>query len=145
MTPKEFARRLRRELRRSSGHVNPLPEDADEQLAVAEREIGFRLPPVLRFIFKHAGQDFFSPEWSVEHYAKLRQEPVWPDKLLPLAEEGCGIWLCLDCSRKAAPVIRWRGDLESENHTGPPNLEHVAPSFVEWLRGQISREEGGYG
>ena len=31
-------------------------------------------------------------------------------KVLPLSEEGDCIWLCLDCRRRVASVLQYRGD-----------------------------------
>jgi hypothetical protein len=62
MTRKEFARALRQSFRRQYGYINPLPEDADERLDAVEARLGFALPPSVRFIFKHAGEDFVNPE-----------------------------------------------------------------------------------
>jgi len=58
--------------------------------------------------------------------------------MVPLALEGCGIWLCLDCSHKTAPVVRWRGDYAFE---GADDLvfEHESPSFAVWLQGRLRR------
>jgi hypothetical protein len=139
MTRKEFARSLRKWFRQQNGYVNPLPEDADHTLDAVEAKLGFQLPRMVRFVFKHIGEDFINPEWSADEYAKLRDDGEWPERMLPLTEEGCGIWLCLDCSHTVAPVIRWRGDYANE---GEDELvfEHASPSFAEFLRSQLPRE-----
>jgi hypothetical protein len=140
MTRNEFARKLRKALHRKYGHVNPLPEEAGGDLEDAEARLGFPLPGIVRFIYKKAGVDFFSPEWSAKTYLEMRSEPKWPERMVPIADEGCGIWLCLDCSRKQAPVLHFRGD----ELPGDLVFEHAAPSFVEYLRGELPRSEGGY-
>jgi len=55
MTRKEFVRKLRNSARRADGYVNPLLEDADRELDAAEKQLGFALPPIVRFIYEHAG------------------------------------------------------------------------------------------
>jgi hypothetical protein len=59
--------------------------------------------------------------------------------MVPLAEEGCGMWLCPDCSHKAAPVVRWRGDYAFEG-TNDLVFEDESASFAEWLRPRLPRE-----
>ena len=143
MTRKEFAKKLRRQFRRVNGYINPLPDDAKERLKTAESGLGFAWPGVVRFVFKHAGEDSVNPEWSAEKYVAFCRDAEWPEKMVPLVEEGCGIWLCLDCSRKQAPVFRYRGDLWTKES---PELvfEAETPTFVEWLRGQLPRADEGY-
>lgn len=149
MTRKEFVRRLRQTAKRANGYINPLPEEPDSELDAAERKLGFALPPILRYIYKHAGEDFFSLSYSVEQYLKWlpASEPKaansWPEKLLPLSDEGDSIWLCLDCKHRSVPVLRYRGDFGPDS-PDEECFEHVSPSFVEYLRAFISREEGGY-
>lgn len=170
MTRREFAKKLRQRFRRMNGYVNPLPEDADDRLALAESTLGFALPAIVCSVFRYAGEDFINPEWSVEKYLSWRRDPrrgirehrdgqpenrciiaepvigrrpVWPVYLMPIAEEGCGIWICVDCSRKQAPVISYRGDYMTGDTMELP-LEHVSPSYVEWLRNRIPRDDGGY-
>ncbi|WP_439632231.1 SMI1/KNR4 family protein [Gemmata sp.] len=135
MTRKEFARALRKQFRRRRGHLNPLPEDAEERLDAVEHRLGFTLPADVRFIFTHAGEDFIAPEESVEQNVRLRDDPQWPERMLVFAEEGCGIWLCIDCNHEAAPVLRWRGDY-IKDAADPPIFEHVSPSFLDWLAGE---------
>lgn len=128
MTPSQFARLLRKRFRRRYGYINRLPEDTQARLEAVERRLGFGLPPVVRFIFEHAGEDFINPEWSAEHYGKWRNDPAWPERMVPLVEDGCGIWLCLDCSQKQAPVLKWRGD-EATDESEELVFEHESPSF----------------
>ena len=137
MTRREFARALRKSFLRRHGHLAPLPEDADGRLGAVEARLGFALPPVVRFAYKHAGEDFVDPEWSAGEYLRWR-EGGWPERVLPLAEEGCGVWLCVDCSHKLAPVLRWRGDLAPEGNDAA--FEHESASFAEWLRGLLARD-----
>jgi hypothetical protein len=137
MTRKEFARSLRRQFRQEFGFINPLPEDADELLDSVEAQLGFTLPPIVRFIYKYAGEDFVNPEWSAQEYLKWNRDGKWPDRLLPLVEAGCGLWLCLDCTQKQVPVVMWRGDYAA----GGVNdliFEPESPSYVDWLREKVS-------
>lgn len=143
MTRNEFVRALRKHFRRQHGYLNSLPEDADERLDAVEASLWFALPPVARFVYKYAGEDFISPEWSAKQYRRWCSDPKWPRRLVPLVEEGCGIWLCLDCSRRRVPVLKWRGDYATEG-TDDLHFEHQSPSFVEWLRRQLPREGNSY-
>ena len=140
MTRKEFARRLRKQFRRQHGYINPLPEDAVELLDGVEARFGFALPPIVRFVYQYAGEDFVSPEWSAEKYLEFRADPKWPQRMVPLAEEGCGIWLCVDCSQKQAPVMMYRGDYTTEE-SDDPVFEHEASSFAEWLRKDLPADD----
>jgi hypothetical protein len=89
--------------------------------------------------------DFVDPRAASEEYAKWRaDDPVWPERMVPLAEKGCGIWTCLDCSQKPAPVVRFRGDVDpGTDREAPPVFEEVAPSLVEWLRADFLRDADG--
>ena len=91
---------MRRNFHRTCGYLNRLPEETDEELDGLEVKLGFALPRIVRFVYKQAGEDFITPRWSVETCLKWQTELKWPEKMVPLAEEGCGNWLCLDCSRK---------------------------------------------
>ena len=72
MTRKEFAQALLKSFRRQYGYLNPLPEDADDRLNAVEARLGFALPPMVRFVYKHAGEDFVNPEWSADEYLSRR-------------------------------------------------------------------------
>ena len=143
MTRREFARLLRRSHHRRYGSVTPLPRDPDAQLARAEAALGFALPPIVRTIFEHAGADFVDLDWPVARYRAWAAEPGWPPGLLPYLEEGCGDYLCLDCSREHAPVLRWRGGDSDEAEPDRLIFERVASSFVAYLRGRLPKDRGG--
>lgn len=117
--------------RATDGHIHPrkpIPPAATEDLEVAERAIGFKLPELLQAIYLEVGNGGFGPEYGIvgteagfkldkcslescyEGMLQLEQENTvwrWPKGLLPVANYGCGMWSCVDCEYEKLPMILW--------------------------------------
>src|SRR4051794_12049229 len=92
------------------------PPASAKTLEVAERAIGFTLPELLRAIYLEVGNGGFGPEYGIvgmkggpkldgytleTRYQNVTLEKEnavwrWPERLLPLANYGCGVWSCVD-------------------------------------------------
>ena len=92
-----------------------------EDIASAEAQLGFRLPPLLRRIYESIdggigpgyglyplvdGKDTLVAmylEFANSKYVPEPGEPgyepgAWPERLLPIVDWGCAMWSCLDLS-----------------------------------------------
>jgi hypothetical protein len=121
-----------------------------ETLVEAERQLGFALPPLLRRIYSEMGDGGFGPGYGfygllegteefpddsvVRLYLSFRgpdpddPEWAWPEKLLPLADWGCAIRSCVDCSDPSLPVVRF-----DPNSGTYPMLNPEGNTFEDWL------------
>jgi hypothetical protein len=80
--------------------------------------------------------------------AKLaRENPVWrwPERLLPLANYGCGMWSCVDCEYRTLPMILWDSDnLDSDLTAADARLNwgnsfwDQRLAFRAWLEGWLA-------
>ena len=104
-----------------------------EQIAAAEKKLGFAIPELLRQIYQQVGNGGFGPGYGifglptsaedekkslVSQYLmlhKLQTNPSWPVRLLPLCDWGCGIASYLDCSHPEAPVVRMDSNMPKED------------------------------
>jgi len=117
--------------RATAGHIHPRKSIAPattEELQVAERAIGFKLPGLLSAIYLEVGNGGFGPEYGILgtnggaeldgctletcylNRVKLEKQNAvwrWPKRLLPLANYGCGMWSCVDCEYRTLPMMLW--------------------------------------
>jgi hypothetical protein len=116
--------------------AKPVPPVAAKDLQVVESAIGFRLPELIRAVYLKVGNGGFGPEYGIvgikggfkldnctlescyQGMLRLEKESPawrWPQRLLPLANYGCGMWSCVDCEYKKLPMILWDpNNLQSE-------------------------------
>ena len=100
----------------------PAPRAVVEE---AEATLGFTLPPLLRELYTTVGNGGFGPgaiglaggvaDSSGLHLPELylrysaadpeAPEEVWPAGLVPLLEDGCGSYGCIDCTGPEALVV----------------------------------------
>jgi hypothetical protein len=104
------------------------PPATKARVVAAERQLGFRLPELLRAVYTGVANGGFglgpaygfigvqggaNPEGRtlVRQYQALRKLAKenrwcrWPEKLLPVCSLGCGMWSCFDCVEPANPVL----------------------------------------
>lgn len=109
----------------------PAPATAEE-LAEAERQLGFALPPLLRRMYGEVANGAWGPEYgangliggaradlergAVDWYRSSRESgadpddpgwPGWPEGLLAVCHWGCAIWSCVDCHSPGGRVVRF--------------------------------------
>ncbi len=89
------------------------------ELSEAERRLGFPLPDFLREVYLEVGYGWpllsrfgLSSVWqALKDYQESladaeRGMPIYPQKLLPIVQWGCGIESVIDCSSPGGPIIR---------------------------------------
>jgi hypothetical protein len=128
------------------------PPATERALARAERGLGFALPALLRELYARVGNGGFGPAYGligvpggatddlgrsiVDLYKDYRKccRKTWPEKLLPVCHEGCAYYFCLDCSRKAVPVLLFDTTAHLvDKEPWEKSTRRVAPSFQRWL------------
>jgi hypothetical protein len=133
----------------------------EEELAAAERRLGFAIPPAVRQVYGSVANGGFGPGYgligigggarsdlgrdAVEEYVMFRQpdsedpEWYWPEKLLPICHWGCAIYSCVDCSDGKATVIRFDPNPIDGDWTKAFAAEGYA--FLGWLQAWLRGEE----
>jgi hypothetical protein len=167
--PPEFADLLRR-LRDRAG-AGAIPCATREMIADAESELGFRLPPLLRAVYRFVGNGGFGPgvgrgligvpgtepylstddsvvdlyERELAHADLGDPADVWPERVLPVSDFGCASYACVDCSRRAGRVLLFDADryLIMERPRRSRCLRQLCPTLEEWLEGWLLREPSG--
>ena len=147
----------------------PFPPVATKALQVAERAIGFKLPELLRAIYLKVGNGGFGPAYGIvgtrrgamldgctletcyEDMANLvKGNSVWrwPERLLPVANYGCGMWSCVDCEYKKLPMILWDPNNLNSDRDGADARLNWGNSFWDqglslrtWLEGWLAEKE----
>jgi len=147
----------------------PIPPVAQKQLKVAERAISFKLPELCRAIYLKVGNGGFGPEYGIvgtkggakldectletcyQNMLKLEKENSvwrWPERLLPLANYGCGMWSCVDCEYAKLPMILWDPNNLDAELDGPDARLNWGNSFwdqglslTKWLEGWLAEEQ----
>jgi hypothetical protein len=128
-----------------------------EDIASAEAQLGFQLPPLLRRIYETIdggigpgyglyplvdGTDTLVArylEFVNSTYVPEPGEPAyepWPKRLLPIVDWGCAMWSCLDCRTDNGPIVT------SSNEEPFTSTGHTLNSWLTaWLEGVDLLEE----
>jgi hypothetical protein len=154
---RELLRRLRERA------VDAHPSATAEMIAEAETELGFRLPGLIRSIYRLVGNGGFGPGHGLigipgtEPYTtsgaltvvdlydrEIRNgesDDRWPAGLLPVADYGCGSFACVDCSRPSARILRFDCDvyLALSRPRRRKALQVEARSLAEWFEDWLAR------
>ncbi|MFJ7587148.1 SMI1/KNR4 family protein [Streptomyces sp. NPDC097617] len=126
----------------AQGQAKPLPAALGaEEIARAEGILGFALPPLLAALYTRVGDGGFGPECgllplghAVSAYGAGRASARrWPEGVLPIADFGCGMYVCVDCRSDTAQVLLFDHD------PGEPELAWSidTPSLAAWLGGWL--------
>jgi SMI1/KNR4 family protein SUKH-1 len=128
-----------------------------------ERELGFPLPPTLRWIYGEVGNGDLGPgsgllpiERVVADYRELEASvPVgrsWPNRLLPLVYHNPQ-YECIDAASESLRIVAWDPE-ELDERVSEARWQRLftetAPSLVAWLSAwvtsrpyqDVQREEG---
>lgn len=98
----------------AQGSGVPLPAAlGTEEIARAEGILGFALPPLLAALYTRVGDGGFGPECgllslrhAVRAYGAGRSSAWrWPEGVLPIADFGCSMSVCVDCRSDTAQVL----------------------------------------
>ena len=141
----------------------PLPAQAGEdQLAAAERRLGFVLPPLLRRLYAEVANGGVGPGPGIlgvkggqknDHgktvedlYAEMLEAVqenrrwVWPPGLLPIVDHS-GVYVCVDAAAPHRMVEFDFEELDEEGRDGGWSraFSDVSPSFEDWLAAWLAR------
>jgi hypothetical protein len=134
----------------------PNPLDSLEELALAEKELGFPLPDVLRFAYSHVGNGAFGPGFGIlpirggaasppsdnatasymasrAYFESVEPYMKWPEKLLPLCRWDDGTCSCVACGEADTPVYRYRPPADWSWDVFDVHLSKEASSLRQWL------------
>lgn len=146
----------------------PVRPVAAKALQVAELAMGFRLPEQLRAIYLEVGNGGFGPEYGIvgtkggakldgctletcyQNMVKLEKKNSvwrWPQRLLPVANYGCGMWSCVDGAYEKLPMILWDpNNLDADLDGADARLNWANSfwdqglSFTAWLEGWLAED-----
>jgi hypothetical protein len=133
-----------------------------EEIAQAERNLGFAICPLLKRIYFEIGDGGFGPGQGLigighgyaKHFgdtadtlykklvAKNPWEPgwYWPNGLLPFCDWGFGTYSCVDCNKPGHPIVYADPVFkEPEDDMDDIFIEHknsVKEWFEDWLMGK---------
>jgi hypothetical protein len=108
--------------------AGPFPPALPEEIALAESQLGFHLPSLLRRVYEianggfgpgyglypiGAGEDMLVPTYRSFVEVPCAPKPgepgfdqyPWPERLLPICDWGCATWSCLDCRSDDGTII----------------------------------------
>ena len=130
-----------------------------EQIADAQSQLGFRLPPLLGRVYSIAngglgpgfgllpigdGDDALVAVYRRDVDSTYVPEPgdlgfdqfPWPKRLLPICDWGCAIWSCLDCRSDDGAIVT------ASNREPFADTGHTLRSWLSaWLVGTDLFEE----
>jgi hypothetical protein len=138
---------LRRRVRADGAEGKARPPASEEEIASAEADLGFGLPPLLRRIYAEVADGGWGPGHAVvpvrrghaapeggaclvETRASLADGAEWLPPFVPFCEWGTPVWSCLDCQTDEGPVVTASGELEFTD------IGHDLRSWLHaWLAG----------
>jgi hypothetical protein len=138
----------------------PYPFASADEIADAEAQLGFHLPPLLRRLYGIAngglgpgvqgllpigeGEGTLVSVYPSNVDSTYVPEPgeagfeqyPWPKLLLPICDWGCAMWSCLDCRSDDGPIVT------ASNGDAFVNTGHTLRSWLSaWLSGVDLFEE----
>lgn len=134
----------------------PRPPLDMQELLLAERELGRRLPDIVRRTYTEVSDGGWGPGYGiyplrdpdagcsvVECYqAILTGDPSgeWPSHLLEFCDWGCNSFSALDCSHPACPIFRFDPDRWTEEAGLAGCLVPESDALEEWLTAWLDGE-----
>jgi hypothetical protein len=134
--------------------IRPNPPVSEEAMQVAEAQLGFSLPPLVRTLYTEVGDGGFGPGYGVIRLSgyegslvesRMRMNRLngaelndprdlwWPERLVELVNWGCGYFSGIDCSRPSCPVVFYDNDRAVSGARLVDSLLSEADSLAEWL------------
>ena len=129
------------------------PPARPRQVAALETRLGFALPPLFRQLLLEVGDGGYGPGYGLigvqrapgrEDLAQVYAQshavnptrrgyfPLLPKRLVPVVNWGCGIYACLDCRSRTAPVYFFNPDLHVLDDPGLEARLISAAGDVVW-------------
>ncbi|MDX2291155.1 MULTISPECIES: SMI1/KNR4 family protein [Streptomyces] len=134
---------------RAEGDSGPLPPGTSpEDIAEAERLLGFRLPPLLAKLYQDVADGGFGPPGGflpltgegptvLSTYASERRSsardaiPYWPEGVLPVLDWGCGMYAAVDTRTEEGAVLLYEPNAVDDDGAAAWFLD--AGSLAAWL------------
>lgn len=138
--------------------LSALPAACASEAAIASDEelLGFRLPAVLRRVYREIGNGGFGPGYGLIGVSGGRPDDTgrtlaeiyamnmtidhedsswsWPKGLVPICHWGCAIYSCVDCLTPGNPVRIFDPNVHEDSMTWDDALFDEASSLEQWLR-----------
>lgn len=131
-----------------------------EQILQAERELGFSLPPLLVRIYLEIGNggyqlgpgiygignfaDSTDCQDAVTITREMANEFVWWKDYMVIADQGCSMYSCIDCSDAKFCVFRLDGNGYPEESVGEPTPDFWYPeadTLEDWFEQGLNNFE----
>jgi hypothetical protein len=125
----------------------------------AEVRLGFRLPSILKSVYREIGNGGFGPGYGllplvscglsdVEEAVKLyvsfcSSDPedaawLWPRGLLPFCDWGCAIRSCVDCNSSSATVLTFDPNVRKQGEAMSIALAATHSSVEAWFHDWVA-------
>ncbi|MER6509293.1 SMI1/KNR4 family protein [Nonomuraea sp. NPDC001636] len=144
---------LRRVSAKANATTEHLPPPATaEEVAQAERMLGFRLPPVLTHLYREVANGGFGPDYVllplagegrtvVREYREGREtsgpgaDAHWPADVLPILDWGCGMYAAVDWRSPEGPVLLFEpnGISDDRHHAWYVDSETLTDWLETWI------------
>jgi hypothetical protein len=133
------------------------PRLTEQDIGTAERELGFRIPGLLKEIYTRIGSGGFGPGYgllslnavtkgnqghnAIELYRLYkRADPddpawIWPEGLLPICHLGSAVYSCVDCQAHGVPVIIFDPNVPADSW--PPCFIPQGNTLESWLKAWV--------
>jgi hypothetical protein len=109
-----------------------------------ESRLGFALPPILRELYITLSNGGFGPDVMglPGGFEENDAACLWPEKLVPFSNSGCGSYSCVDCSHPNAPVVGFDPNAYNpeEGLAWSDVFVPEAASLEEWLSEWLTYE-----
>ena len=136
-----------------------LPKATSEQILEAERKLGFTLPPLLKSIYLEIGNggwlvgpgiygigsdsDSSPYENAVAASLGMADEMRWWRDYLVIADQGCSMYSCIDCSDPSFGVYRLDGNAYTEQSIDHPTNDFwylEAETLEDWFTKDLEKK-----
>lgn len=138
--------------------IRPRPPVSERELAAAEAQLGFTLPPLVRALYSQVANGGYGPGYGViqlagdelslvESRKRMDEENEdspggewWPEQLVEFVNWGCHYFSGMDCTRPHCPIFFYDHDRAIGDMTVADCLFPEADSLAEWLTAWLDGE-----
>lgn len=165
---------LIKEVRKRAANASRATDDADvtpvrvfpvasaDDIAEAQRALGFELPTLLKELYLQVGNGGYGPGYGLVGIAGGATDDMgkslvalyagfaasdpddvhwrWPQRLLPVAHLGCAMYACIDCSTVEGRVVWFEPNPHSDGERWDDSFIALAPSMSQWLQSWLAGE-----
>ena len=133
------------------------------EMKVIEERLGFVLSKLLRRLYLEVSNGGYGPSYGIlsfgkglkdnygldiiETYEHLCQtnsrDPFWkwPEKLLPICDLGCGMYICVDCSTSEGATVWFEPNPHCEGESWDNYFIPFTSSTEQWLASWLDNME----